>query len=106
MKELITYKVIGSKSAYVVMGWCLKRTSFTADTHVYRIAGLWGWRPKEATREKTQSHLDALIPNGLKFDLNFLLIAHGRICPACRGGSKGEKKCEARKKMKVASGQQ
>lgn len=100
MKELISYKYIGPKSAFVVMGWCLKRNRFTVDTHVYRIAGLWGWRPKEATREKTQSHLDAVIPVELKFKLHFFLIQHGRTCPACRGGSKGKQPCEVQKEMK------
>jgi len=89
MKELLSYKYIGTKSASVVTGWCLKRNPFTVDTHVYRIAGLWGWRPKDASREKTQSHLEVMIPPNLKFDLHFLLIQHGRSCPACRGGSKG-----------------
>lgn len=99
MKELISYKYIGPKSAFVVMGWCLKRNNFTVDTHVYRIAGLWGWRPKEASREMTQAHLDALVPAELKYKLHFLLIAHGRVCPACRGGSKQNQACSARKAM-------
>lgn len=94
MKELISYKYIGTKSAFVVMGWCLKRNRFTVDTHVYRIAGLWGWRPKEATRENTQLHLDAVVPPELKFKLHFFLIQHGRSCVACRGGSKGTQRCE------------
>jgi endonuclease-3 len=91
MKELLSYKYMGTKSASVVMGWCLKRNPFTVDTHVYRLAGLWGWRPKDATKEKTQSHLEIMIPPNLKFDLHFLMIQHGRTCPACRGGSKGGK---------------
>ncbi|KAH8081448.1 base excision DNA repair protein [Filobasidium floriforme] len=99
MQELIKYKGIGPKSASVVMTWCLKRKSFTVDTHVYRVAGLWGWRPKDATREKTQAYLDAVIPNELKFDLHFLFIAHGRTCPACKGGAKAGQKCTAREEM-------
>ncbi|KAF4549467.1 Hypothetical protein D9617_21g096880 [Elsinoe fawcettii] len=55
MKELIRYKYIGPKSAFVVIRWCLQRNPFTVDTHVYRIAGLWGWRPEKATRELTQA---------------------------------------------------
>lgn len=100
MKELMSYKYVGPKSAFVVLGWCLKRNRFTVDTHVYRIAGLWGWRPQEATREKTQSHLDAVIPVELKFKLHFFLIQHGRTCPACRGGSKGENRCEILQEMR------
>lgn len=99
MQELIRYKGIGPKSASVVMTWCLKRKSFTVDTHVYRIAGLWGWRPESASREKTQAHLNAVIPDEYKFDLHFLLIQHGRVCPACRGGAKAGQKCEARDEM-------
>ncbi|KAI4615214.1 hypothetical protein J4E83_006940 [Alternaria metachromatica] len=100
MKELMSYKYVGPKSAFVVMGWCLKRNRFTVDTHVYRIAGLWGWRPKEASRENTQLHLDAVIPPELKFKLHFFLIQHGRTCPACRGGSKDTKGCEVLREVK------
>ncbi|WFD43933.1 hypothetical protein MPSI1_002598 [Malassezia psittaci] len=98
MRELLSYKYMGPKSASVVMGWCLKRNPFTVDTHVYRITGLWGWRPQSASREKTQLHLEAKIPPQLKHDLHFLLIAHGRSCPACRGGSKSTEDCTAKKK--------
>jgi len=100
MQELMRYKGMGPKSVFVVMSWCLKRNPFTVDTPIYRIAGLWGWRPKEATRELTQAHLDATIPKELKFDLHFLLLAHGRACPACRGGSKRVQKCRALEKSK------
>ncbi|KAH4094515.1 hypothetical protein HBI68_201280 [Parastagonospora nodorum] len=100
MKELMSYKYVGPKSAFVVMGWCLKRNRFTVDTHVYRIAGLWGWRSKEATREKTQLHLDAVIPVELKFKLHFFLIQHGRTCPACRGGAKKDQKCKVSKEIR------
>lgn len=93
MKELLSYKYMGTKSASVVMGWCLKRNPFTVDTHVYRIAGLWGWRPENASKEKTQSHLEIMIPPRLKFDLHFYLIQHGRSCPKCRGGSNGKVAC-------------
>jgi len=101
MKELLTYKGIGPKCAFVVMGWCLKRNPFTVDTHVFRIAGLWGWVPGKATRETAQAHLDARVPQKLKFDLHFLLIAHGRVCLVCRGGSKSRAKCVAREEVKA-----
>lgn len=101
MKELLSYKYMGPKSASVVMGWCLKRNRFTVDTHIYRIAGLWGWRPEKASREQTQSHLDATIPPSLKFELHFLLIAHGRACPGCRGGSKDTSNCEVKPQLQA-----
>jgi len=102
MQELISYKGMGPKSASVVMGWCLKRNPFTVDTHVYRLAGIWGWRPKEASREKTQSHLEVMVPKKLKFDLHFLMIAHGRVCPRCRGGSKDGHSCDVLDAMKAS----
>lgn len=103
MKELMSYKGMGPKSAFVVLGWCLNRQIFTVDTHVYRICGLWGWRPTEATREKTQAHLDAKVPSNLKVELHFLLIAHGRLCSVCRGGSKkGLEDCEAFSQLQKA----
>jgi endonuclease-3 len=33
MQELMRYKGMGPKSAFVVMSWCLKRNPFTVDTH-------------------------------------------------------------------------
>lgn len=104
MKELISYKGMGPKSAFVVMTWCLKRQNFTVDTHVHRISGLWGWRPQGVDVQKTQAHLDATIPSELKFDLHFLLIQHGRSCPACRGGSKSTKPCEALREIEAYTG--
>jgi endonuclease III len=93
MKELMSYKYMGPKSASVVMTWCLKRDSFTVDVHIHRIAGLWGWRPEKASKELTQSHLNARIPRELQFNIHFLLLAHGRACPACRGGAKSGAVC-------------
>lgn len=100
MERLLQYKYIGPKSAFVVLGWCMKRNTFTVDTHCYRIAKLWGWTPKDASVEKTQQHLDAKIPAEYKFDLHFLMIQHGRTCVVCRGGSKVAGKCDVQKEIK------
>ncbi|PPJ53778.1 hypothetical protein CBER1_04588 [Cercospora berteroae] len=100
MKELLKYKGIGPKCAFVVMNWCLKREGFTVDTHVYRLAKLWGWTPESATREKTQAHLEHRIPSELKFRLHFLMIQHGRKCEYCRGGSKSQEPCEVARLLK------
>jgi endonuclease-3 len=100
MEKLLQYKYIGSKSAFVVLGWCMKRNTFTVDTHCYRIAKLWGWTPKDASVEKTQQHLDAVIPEDFKFDLHFLMIQHGGTCAVCRGGSKVGGKCDVQREIK------
>ncbi|EAT77813.1 hypothetical protein SNOG_14621 [Parastagonospora nodorum SN15] len=78
MKELMSYKYVGPKSAFVVMGWCLKRNRFTVDTHVYRIAGLWGWRPKEADAREDATAFGC----------------------ACRGGAKKDQKCKVSKEIR------
>jgi len=100
MEKLLQYKYIGPKSAFVVLGWCMKRNTFTVDTHCYRIAKLWGWTPKDTSVEKTQQHLDAKITAEYKFDLHFLMIQHGRTCAVCRGGSKVAGKCDVQREIK------
>ena len=102
MKELLRYKGIGPKCAHCVMSICLSRTTFAVDTHIYRISGLWGWRPESATPQQAQSHLDARIPNVLKFSIHYLLIVHGRECTHCRGGAKQTSGCETLKKIRDA----
>lgn len=94
VKELLTYKGVGPKSAFCILSICLQRNSFAVDTHIYRIAGLWGWRPKEASREKAQAHLDARVPGDIKFALHYLLIVHGRECGRCRGNGDKMARCE------------
>ncbi|KZM22459.1 DNA-(apurinic or apyrimidinic site) lyase [Ascochyta rabiei] len=94
MKEVLQYHGIGPKSAFCLLSICLQRQSFAVDTHIYRITGLWGWRPKNASREKAQSHLDAKIPSELKFALHYLFIVHGRECPVCRGNGNVLAECE------------
>jgi len=102
MKELLRYKGIGPKCAHCVMSICLSRTTFAVDTHIYRISGLWGWRPETATPQQAQAHLDARIPNALKFSIHYLLIVHGRECTHCRGGAKHTNGCETLKKIHAA----
>jgi len=102
MKELLRYKGIGPKCAHCVMSICLSRTTFAVDTHIYRIAGLWGWRPESATIQQAQLHLDARIPNALKFSIHYLMIVHGRECTQCRGGAKRTSGCETLKKIRNA----
>lgn len=100
VKELISYKGVGPKSAFCILSICLQRNSFAVDTHIYRITGLWGWRPSSANREKAQAHLDARIPDDIKFSMHYLLIVHGRECPVCRGNGDAKGRCEYRELMR------
>ncbi|KAJ6780643.1 hypothetical protein PWT90_01739 [Aphanocladium album] len=96
MNELLSFPGVGPKTASCILLFCLQRPSFAVDTHVYRLTGVMGWRPQEATREQAQAHLDALVPDDLKYPLHVLLIAHGRTCPACNAKAAAGESCKLR----------
>ncbi|KAM3484534.1 hypothetical protein MY8738_002042 [Beauveria namnaoensis] len=96
MEELLAFPGVGPKTASCILLFCLQRPSFAVDTHVYRLTGVLGWRPYEATREQAQAHLDAKVPNELKYPLHVLLIAHGRTCSACNAKAAAGQTCKLR----------
>lgn len=95
--EMLSFQGVGPKTASCVLLFCLRRESFAVDTHVWRIAGLLGWRPKDAGREATQAHLDVKVPDEDKYGLHVLMVAHGKRCDECKAGGKNVGKCELRK---------
>lgn len=97
MREMLSFQGVGPKTASCVLLFCLRRASFAVDTHVYRIAGLLGWRPPAASREETQAHLEVRIPPEEKYPLHVLFITHGKKCTECRAGGKALGLCELRK---------
>jgi endonuclease-3 len=54
---------------------------------------------RKANRKKAQAHLDARIPNDIKFALHYLLIVHGRECEVCKGNGNSKGKCEYKKRV-------
>lgn len=96
-KEMLSFQGVGPKTASCVLLFCLRRESFAVDTHVWRIAGLLGWRPKDAGREATQAHLDVRVPDEDKYGLHVLMVTHGKRCDECKAGGKNVGKCELRK---------
>ena len=92
MTELIGMKGVGPKTASCVLLFCLQRESFAVDTHVYRIAGLLGWRPKNASRDETHAHLEVRIPDEEKYGLHILMVGH-----ECKAGGKSVGKCALRR---------
>ncbi|KAK7440884.1 hypothetical protein CaCOL14_001951 [Colletotrichum acutatum] len=104
VKEVVSYWGLGPKCAFCLMSICLKRDTFAVDTHIYRITGLWGWRPRDASRELAQAHLDARIPNELKFGLHYQFIVHGQKCPVCRGNGDSKAVCEYRVRLRQREG--
>ncbi|KAI9170628.1 base excision DNA repair [Paramyrothecium foliicola] len=101
IKEVVSYWGLGPKCAHCLMSICLKRDRFAVDTHIYRLSGLWGWRPQNASVEKTQAHLDAHIPDSVKFLLHYGMIVHGRECVVCSGRQANGPQCS----VKTALGQ-
>ncbi|GAA6056372.1 hypothetical protein JCM3770_005975 [Rhodotorula araucariae] len=104
MKELISYDLVGVKTASCVLLFCLGRDSFAVDTHVHRITQSLGWVPSNGsvytiaedgsftrqtsttqppTRDQTFYHLDHRLPASLKYPLHSLLVRHGRGCVRC-----------------------
>ncbi|KAI1861813.1 hypothetical protein JX265_009316 [Neoarthrinium moseri] len=97
MREMLGFQGVGPKTASCVLLFCLRRESFAVDTHVHRITGLLGWRPKDCSREEAHAHLDARVPDEDKYALHILIINHGKRCEECRAGGKSLGKCELRK---------
>ncbi|KAK7685509.1 hypothetical protein QCA50_011374 [Cerrena zonata] len=78
MSELISFEGVGPKTASCVLLFCLGRSSFPVDTHVFRLARLLGWVPLKADRVTAQAHLDLTIPDELKYGLHVLMVSHGK----------------------------
>jgi len=93
MAQLLSYDGVGPKTASCVLLFSLGRSSFAVDTHVFRISKFLGWVPPEADRIRTQAHLEAKVPDDLKYALHVLMIQHGRICPGCKraGNQSGDR---------------
>ncbi|KGO68800.1 DNA glycosylase [Penicillium italicum] len=97
MEELLSYDGIGPKTASCVISLTLNRQRFVVDTHIHRITGFLGWRPKRATPEQARAHLETKIPDEFKYSLHLLFITHGRECPECKAGAKLTGNCSLRK---------
>ncbi|CCG82091.1 Putative uncharacterized protein [Taphrina deformans PYCC 5710] len=83
MRELVSFKGVGPKTASCVLLFCMARDSFAVDTHVFRLSKALGWVPRTAGREETYGHLDLKIPAEFKYPLHTLLITHGKRCGRC-----------------------
>ncbi|KAI2625414.1 DNA glycosylase [Hypomontagnella submonticulosa] len=97
MRELISFRGVGPKTASCVLLFCVGCDSFAVDTHVHRITGMMGWRPASASRDEAFAHLDANVPDRLKYGLHVLLVERGRKCAECKAGGKKLGQCELRK---------
>ncbi|KAI0687536.1 DNA glycosylase [Earliella scabrosa] len=104
MQELVSYDGVGPKTASCVLLFCLGRSSFPVDTHVFRLSRLLGWVPQKADRVTAQAHLDLRIPDDLKYGLHVLMVGHGRRCKGCKGSSGGKGECVLKKWLREKKG--
>ncbi|KAI0754044.1 DNA glycosylase [Daedaleopsis nitida] len=104
MQELVSYDGVGPKTASCVLLFCLGRSSFPVDTHVFRLSRLLGWVPPKADRVTAQAHLDLRISDELKYGLHVLMVGHGRRCKGCKGGSGGKGDCVLKQWLRESRG--
>lgn len=83
MEELITLPGVARKTANIVLGNAFgKVVGIAVDTHVKRLSNRLGFSEKNDP-DKIEKDLMDLVPKEHWFDLNYLLIEHGRnICTA------------------------
>jgi len=68
--------------------------------------------PQKANREQAFAHLDARVPEALKYSLHTLIITHGRKCNKCAArGMPGNKRvedleggCPLKRMLKIKTG--
>lgn len=82
-KWLLDLNGVGPKTAAIVMQFSLGMPAFPVDTHIYRVTGRFGLRPKEMTVEKAHLYLAKLFSSQDYYAAHLNLIRHGReICLA------------------------
>jgi endonuclease-3 len=86
---LLRFKGVGPKTAAIVMLFSLDMPAFPVDTHIYRVTGRLGLRPRRISAEKAHQVLSDLFPPETYYTAHLNLIRHGReVCqaqrPACK----------------------
>ncbi|KAI1927640.1 Meiotic Sister-Chromatid recombination aldehyde dehydrogenase [Ophidiomyces ophidiicola] len=88
MQHFIKYPGVGVKTAACVVLFCLRRPCFAVDTHVFRLSKWLGWVPPEKVNEIAAfRHLEARVPDHLKYSLHQLFLFHGKQCGRCRAAT-------------------
>lgn len=97
MNELVSWNGIAVKTAACVLLFCMQQPVFALDTHCLRLTNWLGWTPHDANPDEAFAHLDALVPDDLKYPLHQLFIRHGQVCLRCKKesnvGSAGWDEC-------------
>jgi len=103
---LMKFHGVGPKTAAIVLLFSLDKPAFPVDTHIYRVSGRIGLRPKKMSVEKAHRHLESLFRQDAYYAAHLNLIRLGREvchprkpdCPKCpvRSSCDFEPKTEAR----------
>eukprot|EP00762_Andalucia_godoyi_P001340 ANDGO_04769.mRNA.1 Putative DNA glycosylase At3g47830 len=81
VRELSQFDGIGPKSISCVLLFTMGRHDFPVDTHVHRLCSRFGWTPAQSSREDTYHYMNALVPDGIQYELHVNMVQHGRkIC--------------------------
>lgn len=90
MNELMVFRGVGVKVAACILLFCMQKPVFAIDTHCFRMAKWLGWVPrglKKGGEDEAFAHLDATVPDHLKYDLHQQFIRHGQLCLRCKTNS-------------------
>jgi endonuclease-3 len=80
---LTKFNGVGPKTAAIVLCFSLNMPAFPVDTHIYRVSGRIGLRPKKMTVEQAHPHLESLFPPETYYAAHLNLIRLGReVCGA------------------------
>lgn len=80
---LVKLRGVGPKTAAIVMVFALGMPAFPVDTHIYRVTGRIGLRPKDLDISKTHAYMEQIANLGYFGSLHLNLISLGReICQA------------------------
>ncbi|KAI3397343.1 hypothetical protein diail_11001 [Diaporthe ilicicola] len=90
MNELMAFRGVGVKVAACILLFCMQKPVFAIDTHCFRMTKWLGWVPrglKKGGEDEAFAHLDATVPDKLKYDLHQQFIRHGQVCLKCKSNS-------------------
>lgn len=80
---LLRFKGVGPKTAAIVLQFSLGMPAFPVDTHIFRVSGRLGLRPKNMNAEQAHEFLGELLPPQAYYPAHLNLIRLGReICQA------------------------
>ena len=80
---LLQFRGVGPKTAAIVLQFSLGMPAFPVDTHIYRVTGRLGLRPKKMNTEQAHEFLGELLPPETYYPAHLNLIPLGReICQA------------------------